>query len=269
MNSCRSGEVVRGLLETHKRDSIGVYLPAVANWELTKGSNETLPASLRAISARPEAITFARPTKHLKAYEKAFKCPIDDLIQDPKQTDNIREVLCGLRDDIHELAPKTIDRVRAFWRERVAREEDARFVRELEAVHRKMLDQTRANAIRNSVNADPPDRGPFRDYLAEAMGTLEDLADFLIAMDYGQVTARKVSAFPCFSLLHLFGLQAIALRWRVMGGVGTAKVARLENDMIDVEYATLAAYGSGLISEDAGALATYGDILAVAERLWP
>ena len=259
---------MRSLIESYDRERVGVCLPAVANWELTKGSHGTLPASLRSISARPDAVTFARPTRHLKAYEKAFKRPVDDLIRDPKLTDNIRDVLTGLRDDTHDIDPSTIDRVRAFWGERVAKEDDAKFVRELEAVHRKNLDQSRANVIRNALNAEPPDRGPFRDYLAEAMGTLDHLADFLVAMDYGRVTARKVAAFPSFSLLHLFGLQALALRWRVLGGVEIAKAARLENDMIDVEYATLATYGGGLASEDAGVFATYGDILAVAERLW-
>src|SRR5262249_15431990 len=159
----RSDAVVRDLLKSYDRSRVGVYLPAVANWELTKGSHGTLPASLRAISARPEAITFARPVRHLKAYEKAFKRPVDDLIRDSKLTENIRDVLTGLRDDTHEVDPRTIDHVRAFWRERVACEEDVKFVRDLEAVHRKQLDQGRANSIRNALNANPTDPGPFRD----------------------------------------------------------------------------------------------------------
>ncbi len=266
MNTCRSEAAVQPLLDEYDRAATGIYIPAIANWELTKGTDDTLPASLRLLAQRPEAVSVAFHTYVVKGHEKKYKRRVD--IVDNRHTRNIRDVLRGLRDDTREIDPATVAVVREHWRKLLDREDDANVLRQLEQIHRRELAQSRANLIRDALQADPPDRRPFRTYLVEALGDREDLARFLVGVDYGHVTARKLAAFPSISLLYLIALHAMALRWRVFGGVAGARDDRLQNDMVDAEYAVLAAYGRDLVTRDAGARAMYEDLISVAGTLW-
>lgn len=267
MNACRDRRLVMPLIERYQTKGTPIYLPAIANWELLKESPETLRASLELMSEMPEAFGFARETMYLKSAEMKYRRPIDDLVCDKRLTTNLRAVLRGIRDDTHAIDLDTVERARTFWKSRV--ENSVNILRQLEAVHRKELSQAHANEIRAALNQTPSNRSPFRAYLVEAIGGRDALAPFLVSMGYGFATARKAAAFPGFSVLHLFGLLGLALRWRVLGGADTAKESKLENDMADVEYATLAAYGGTLVSFDVGALATFEDIRSVVARMWP
>jgi hypothetical protein len=70
------------------------------------------------------------------------------------------------------------------------------------------------------------------------------------------------------SLFFIIALHARALHWRIFGGIEGAKTADLHNDMNDVEYAVLGAFGSGLVTKDDGARDTYEDLLFIATSLW-
>jgi hypothetical protein len=72
MNRVRPEGVVRGLIESFDRTGIGTIYPPYQTGSLPK---DRLSASLRAISVRPQAITFARTIKQLNAYERAYKRP--------------------------------------------------------------------------------------------------------------------------------------------------------------------------------------------------
>ena len=271
MNRCRSEEAVAPLLDAFDRDGVLIVLPAISHWELSKGGTEsTAEASLKIVSRRPEAFCVARHTFLFKRDERRYRhrLALAGLI-DPRHTENMRDVLRGLRDDTHTIDPTTVRAKRDHWRQVLDHEEDPRVLRELTALHRQQLPQPRANLIRRALQGDSADRGPFREYLLEAVGGLDDLAAFLVGVGYGHVTARRFTRFPSFSILHMIALQAVALRWRVLAGSASAADHVLENEIIDAEYAVLASYGRGLITGDLGARATYEDVLAVGSKLWP
>jgi hypothetical protein len=271
MNRCRSEDAVAPLLDDYDRNGVRILLPAISHWELSKGGTAgTVEASMRILARRPEALGIARHTYVFKRNEKKYRRPLGlDTLLDRPHTENFHDVLRGLRDDTHTVDPATIEAKRDHWRTVLDHEEEPRVLRQLADLHRHELAQPRANEIRRALQGDPADRGLFRDYLREAVGDRDHLAAFLVAVGYGHVTAKRLTTFASFSILHLIALHAVALRWRIFGGAEGASDAVLENEMIDVEYAVLASYGRGLVTADAGARATYDDLLAVASELWP
>jgi hypothetical protein len=223
MNACRDEELVRPLLEAHKQEGIGILLPAVAHWELTKGADMTLPLSFRLLAARPEAVSSARHSYVFKRLERKDRKRLRmRAIVDHGHTRNIRDVLRGFRDDTHYIDPATIAAVRNHWRAVLDHENEPKILRQLVAVHQRECPQPIANRIRAALDRDPPDRGPFNAYLRDAVGGRVALATFLRRVGYGSSMAKRLTRFPSFSLLHLVGLLAVALRWRVYGGASAA-----------------------------------------------
>lgn len=270
MNTCRDPEVLRRVHQAHDRDGLHVMLPVMAHYEMTKGAPWTLARSLGGLAARPEAFSVAQHGFLLRAEERRTKRGLRiSQITDHRNTRNVRDVMRGLRDDTHDVDPTTIANVRDFFRRILDHEDEPHVMRELVKIHRRELPQVRANALRASLQQDPPDRRPFQGYLYEALGSHVHLAKFLRNVGQGSSRGKHLVKFPSFSLLHLIGLHAVALRWRIFGGIETAPAEILENDVIDVEYAVLAAYGRDYITGDRRARAVYEDVRAVASRLWP
>lgn len=270
MNTCRDPQVLRRVHEAHETDGLRVMLPMMAHYEMTKGAPWTVARSLVGLARRPEALSVAQHGFLLRAEERRTKRPLRmSQITDHPSTRNVRHVMRGLRDDTHEIDPITIAKVRDSFRRILDHENEPYIMRELVGIHRRLLPQARATALRTSLQADPPDRSPLQDYLAEAIGGHVSLAKFLRGVGQGSSRGKHLVKFPSFSLLHLIGLHAVALRWRVFGGIENAKDEALENDAIDVEYAVLATYGRDYITEDRRARGVYEDVRSVAARIWP
>ena len=265
MNQLRSEEVIARLIAEFDRSGVGILLPSVASYELHKGSIGTLFASLRPLAARPEAVLVVDDTILFRVAEQRYRTQIHNVVN-AKWTGQLREVIAGL-DVGAEYDDDGVEAVRKAWSERLGRENNARIVRELEGVHRRVVPRERATEIRNALVAS--DRGPLREYLVEAIGGIEGIAEFLMGMGYGYKTARKLAAFPSFSALLFLALHALTLRWRVMSGIEGKKDEALVNDALDLEYVQLALYGQGFASIDRYALDAYADVQAIVAMLWP
>ncbi len=268
MNTCRRDEEVVPLLANWERERVGIVLPSVAHWELTKGKTTgTIHSSFRLLAQRPEAVSFARHPYSLKGQEHFTKRPLRlATIVDHRHTQNIREVLRGLRDDTHVVDPETVLAKHAHWRALLDHENEPKILRQLIGVHRSVLPRPRASAIRSALQAG--NTSPFNAYLAEAVGGRAPLAMFLRGVGYGSSMSKRILRFPSVSILHYLALLAVALRWRVLGGGEGAKDDTLERAMIDAEYATIASLGRGYVTRDDGAREVYEAVVSVANRLW-
>jgi hypothetical protein len=138
---------------------------------------------MQILAERPDAVTVAWHSRVIKRREQQFKGRI--VVVDRRQTRAIRGVLRGLEADTHVPDPATITAVRDFWKGNVDAEEDAKILRQLETLHRNGLENAAANTIRRALQSEPPDRGPFRAHLAQAIGGLEGMERFLIRWTTG------------------------------------------------------------------------------------
>jgi hypothetical protein len=63
----------------------------------------------------------------------------------------------------------------------------------------------------------------------------------------------------------LLSATLVALRWYRDGGLDTAKESLITNDFMDAEYATIASFCQGFVSEDGRALSLWEDLVEISK----
>lgn len=111
------------------------------------------------------------------------------------------------------------------------------------------------NALRSGIYG--PD---FR--LAFIQGYVQNLLFPNMMKELG-LTELEASAFKAAQpmvLRYMYLLVRHSLDWAISGGLPNMKPAKELNHLLDMEYAAIASYYDGLISEDEGAMAAYNDL---------
>lgn len=263
----RFPEVIEPLIKAYDRAGQHIMLPSTSAYELTKGTGNNFPASIRLLQMRPEAVSVARISMMMvREHEQKFAQPVVD-VTDVENTKRLRAILRQLRDgdltedDVRVGVAKMAMQATAL-KDRFGYET---LIRVVAAAATRQLSKSRRKLLRSAFHAE--------DYAALSQDLVPDLTeegllDSLVAVaKIPRAKARKLVRFPSFAVLVVLAPLTLSLRWATLGGFQNTR--ELENDGIDMENAMIALYGRDFISKDRRARAQYETLRTIVRARWP
>jgi hypothetical protein len=269
-NCARDPKIVRPLLEAFDNGGPGIVLPWIVWREYTKSDKplDTTIASLRELSARPEAVCMAIPMQVVRGREQDYGCVVE-YIEDVRFTRTLRALLHALR-----TGGAMLDAYEAKLPEHKAWAEDMSgltdydaALRGLVAGARETVSRTDANELRAALEND--NRAPLRAYLAQHCGR-EWIVRQLTSKELGYTgrKAERLTRQPSMAPLTILAAVQAGLLWHLWKGIEQQTADDLEREGNDIEYALLAVRCHGFVTKDTEARERYEDLLEVATRIW-
>jgi hypothetical protein len=235
-------------------------------------ANESWPSTLRAslqhLASMPEALVASWSVAAMQAGERKNGEPARDVVHGP-MTGFLRKLVVELARG----GSNVTDRLRGAVRKHGFAEKGAMGARRKEATKRLVelgrqgITSDRLNAVKTALQVQ--NRGPLLDLVVEVFEP-EKVGTALVRQGVDAAIAKRLVSQPSVNVITNLFFTHMAVEWTVTHGIENAKLSRIHNDYVDVEYAVVAwVCGGDYITADQRARQRFEEVTALSGRLWP
>ena len=241
-----------------------VWNEVVANdtWE------STLRASFSHLSREPEALVASWSVRAMIAGEESTGEPAREVVHAP-MTAFLRQLVVNVEGG----ASETMAGLREAIRKHGHVDKRALAVLRKEATQKLVelgtqnIEPSRLKSVKTAMQSG--DRVAFLDLVAEAFEPAK-VTGALVRQQVDPQIADRLTGAPSVTVVHNLFLAHMGLEWTCMPGIKNAKLGRVHNDYVDVEYAVVAwACGGEYVTEDKRAWRRFDEVLGLCRRIWP
>ncbi len=264
-NLLRRPERIAELQDRYRRNGEQIVVADAAWNELVTNDRwrSTLKASFQHLAKVSESVVASWAVTALHDHERAAGVPAREVVH-AAMTGFLRQLLV----DLAHGSSNTLNRLEAALSQHGLNDKNSLALRRRDATARG-VELARSRIPRDRLNSAKNDPRAFVDLVAELFEPAE-VGFALRRQGVDPRTADRLTTRASVTVMTSLFYTHLALGWVVDHGLERAKLMRVHNDYVDVEYGVIAwAAGADYVTNDARAKRRFDDVVALSERFWP